>query len=1343
MPADIPLPGLEESERLVSEGTREVPDVSYERRRRTIERELEAHRRRGHYPFDVRCESCRMNKSVTRHPRKTLKQGHEVQADFFFLHGHKFLALKESDSGAVGVTAASGEAAIREIKVFLGFLGLDGVPGAADRPLCIVTDAEAAVGALLKQVPASRNFRILQAAPQSHESVGGGERAVRVLKEGYLTLAADLGRRNVQLGSEAESAVRTVLRHVAMCYNIHGRGSASPLQLILGEKACVPQSAVFSSVCFAEVPEALQEKAEDQRYLPSAYLHPEVNGLGHRVSTRLADGSVVTFTATSVKFLKETLFQPDFCPELIFWRDDQAQGQVELPAERDAVEVPAQPMKPGFHNPPVQWYRDHGPTDGCYACEGLRRGSGTKGRVHSAKCKARYHDWVQAQRRSLEEGVPQGDEVGRLPMDVDDEPGEALSDGYEPTIGRDGFDIMDEDFDFANPGDPSEEEPMQTERYVEVFTSSPQEDVLGAMPRELGIQEHQGLSEGILAPLYVQKEFSAKEVENYQLGGRQVYLLPPSKATTEEHQPLDIEKTVKGRRRELDAMNNLDFGKVVSAEEARQFAETHGLKIIPSRWVLGEKIIEDQPEVRARMVVQEVAHAGAGTAASLGMSSCTPSGEAVRILLSLCSTEQLSMLGLDISTAFLHTPLKGRKAIIRLPSDVSLTKSTYSPAFAILTKAMNGLRIAAKAWNEHLADILLQEQVFQSQTEPCVFAGSGVCIIVYVDDVLIGGTTMQDTQRIRDRLTRTLKVKTTGVIDDKGGKLVFLGREIVRVEKILKMRIPPGYLDDVYEMYGISKGTDTPPDFLKECQGESPVLTGDAATRYRSALGKIAWFCQTRFDMSRFVSILAQGQKEPTQAHEGALRKFIRFLRHEEDKFQVFPVESARPTPGVVAVSDASWAPGEDRRSVTGFALYFKGSCVKAASRMQSCVALSSCEAEIIATAQATQEAIGLRHLCEFTSKFSETKGSGIQGIDLQKVEFDHPGGELVSQSTQGTYQPIKLFTDSTSGRAVLVNSGLGRRVRHMSIGVEFLQNLTATGQLEITWIPTALCVADLLTKILAKALFQRHQAVLGFKRFEDVKSWIYEPEAQGIFAGYTISQIRDTALQGELNRLMAGCHKGVRYLVIEMCTKEKSGFFETVQHQDLTGLKEVMLLQVTKDLDICKTAGVLALFCETIQEQFGTKILAWESPPCTGGSPALFLTPEPRRSVLVESHLALFKKILKGCEKGTSVCKWKALELSNACSYWRQAFLINHQQRQGLPFQGKWDRCAYAAGNEVQAKHSYRIATNWQIEPTRGCDCHEHLAFSEQNVERLGAYPVEMTLEFLKGWQEAILRGE
>ena len=99
-----------------------------------------------------------------------------------------------------------------------------------------------------------------------------------------------------------------------------------------------------------------------------------------------------------------------------------------------------------------------------------------------------------------------------------------------------------------------------------------------------------------------------------------------------------------------------------------------------------------------------------------------------------------------------------------------------------------------------------------------------------------------------------------------------------------------------------------------------------------------------------------------------------------------------------------------------------------------------------------------------------------------------------------------------------------------MSIGVEFLQLLTARGQLEISWLSTQMCVADLLTKILPKNLFQRHQGVLGFRRFEEVNSWTYEPEVQGICGALTINQMRDTALQGELNRVMAGCHKGIRY---------------------------------------------------------------------------------------------------------------------------------------------------------------------------------------------------------------------
>ena len=166
------------------------------------------------------------------------------------------------------------------------------------------------------------------------------------------------------------------------------------------------------------------------------------------------------------------------------------------------------------------------------------------------------------------------------------------------------------------------------------------------------------------------------------------------------------------------------------------------------------------------------------------------------------------------------------------------------------------------------------------------------------------------------------------------------------------------------------------------------------------------------------------------------------------------------------------------------------------------------------------------------------------QGLIFQRLAFDHPGGELVEESEQGKYQPIKLYTDSTSGRAVLVNSGLGRRVRHMSIGVEFLQLLTARGQLEISWLSTQMCVADLLTKILPqRTCFSAIKGVLGFRRFEEVNSWSYEPEVQGTYGALTINQMERHSSSGRAQPCDGWMPQGyLRYLVIEMCTKEQSG---------------------------------------------------------------------------------------------------------------------------------------------------------------------------------------------------------
>ena len=75
--------------------------------------------------------------------------------------------------------------------------------------------------------------------------------------------------------------------------------------------------------------------------------------------------------------------------------------------------------------------------------------------------------------------------------------------------------------------------------------------------------------------------------ESMSLCGSKVWLARPLNVLSElDGCPLDVDKTVEGRRVELQSMTNHKAGKVVGVEEAQRFAKKHGVKIIPTRWVV-------------------------------------------------------------------------------------------------------------------------------------------------------------------------------------------------------------------------------------------------------------------------------------------------------------------------------------------------------------------------------------------------------------------------------------------------------------------------------------------------------------------------------------------------------------------------------------------------------------------------------------------------------------------------------------------------------------------------------------------------------------------------------------
>ena len=247
--------------------------------------------------------------------------------------------------------------------------------------------------------------------------------------------------------------------------------------------------------------------------------------------------------------------------------------------------------------------------------------------------------------------------------------------------------------------------------------------------------------------------------------------------------------------------------------------------------------------------------------------------------------------------------------------------------FLDVRKALNGLRIAPQAWLEHVSSILTQGGLHQCRSEPCVVTGhlakgSDACapvyVLVYVDDILVTSRDSKECENVM-KLLCPLKEKSTGLIrasHEGGGELKFLGRNIVRARVLT--RVHPNYFFP--ELTGSGwlnsiKGSQAPPDLVKAIDSSDEPLTAEAGARYRNMLGRLSWWAQSRPDASRYISLLSQGQSQPTQGYEEALRKYMRYVKTQIHLWCAFPTFAeyvpVKEENSVLVYTDASWGSGE------------------------------------------------------------------------------------------------------------------------------------------------------------------------------------------------------------------------------------------------------------------------------------------------------------------------------------------------------------------------------------------------------------------------------------------------
>lgn len=374
-----------------------------------------------------------------------------------------------------------------------------------------------------------------------------------------------------------------------------------------------------------------------------------------------------------------------------------------------------------------------------------------------------------------------------------------------------------------------------------------------------------------------------------------------------------------------------------------------------------------------------------------------------------------------------------------------------------LLKAIYGLKQSSRIWNEKLNSTLISFGLCQSDYDPCLYIstvnGIVLMLTIHVDDILIISNNQVAIDDLKKKLNTVFKMKELGVVSQ------YLGVRITRSKGCI-MLDQTAYIDEVLERFGMSDANpvSTPMNPSEKLTKEmSPQTDAErekmSRVPYREAVGCLNYIAQsTRPDMVFSVNSLSRYNNNPGEKHWQALKHLLRYLkgtstyclRYQDNKED-----------DIIGFSDADWAGDTDKRlSVSGFTFINQGGAISWSSKRQHAIALSSCEAELYALSNATQEAVWWK---------------GIRS-QIQKDE------------------PMTIYCDNQSTITVSNNQNWSSKLKHVDIRHKFVLEHVKKKNVKLQYINTKDQVADIFTKSLDRTKTELFRKALGVVQSQSIK---------------------------------------------------------------------------------------------------------------------------------------------------------------------------------------------------------------------------------------------------------------
>jgi len=490
-------------------------------------------------------------------------------------------------------------------------------------------------------------------------------------------------------------------------------------------------------------------------------------------------------------------------------------------------------------------------------------------------------------------------------------------------------------------------------------------------------------------------------------------------------------------KEELAMINKNGTWQLISRPEDR--------KVIGVKWVYRTKLNPDGSihKHKARLVVKGYSQmAGVDYGDTFAP---VARHETIRLLVALAAQCGWKIFHLDVKSAFLNGILEEE---IYVEQPIGFLVAGHEDKVYKLHKALYGLKQAPRAWYSRIDDHFLQNGFRRSPNEPTLYVkacGNGKKLIVslYVDDLLVTGDDIQEIDKFKMSMLQVFEMTDLGVMN------YFLGMEVHQSN------------DGIFisqRKYGM--------DLLRKFKMEScnPVATplavneklskadGDAkadVTQFRSLVGSLLYLTATRPDIMFSASLLSRFMHSPSLTHFGVCKRVLRYLKGTID-YGIWYGSGNGRLEGFV---DSDWAGSlDDSKSTTGYVFSLGSGVFSWNSKKQEVVAQSSAEAEYVAAAVATNQAIWVRKVL----------------TDLNHVQEE----------------PTVIWCDNMSAISMAKNPVQHGRTKHINVKFHAIREAEKNGEIQLLHCKSEEQQADILTKALAGSQFNVLRSKLGvFKK--------------------------------------------------------------------------------------------------------------------------------------------------------------------------------------------------------------------------------------------------------------------